>query len=265
MTVRGVGIHSGSPCTVHLHRAPGPIRFLRGGVEIPATLDSVASTHRCTSLAAHGAQIAMVEHVLAALRVQGWWRDVAIEASGPELPILDGSAEPWLEPIAALGVPPPAPAALEPAAPVVAERGLASVRWERGSDEVCCHIAFDHPAIGPQSWCGGSEAFRELLPARTFGFLHESEMLRRDGLARGASAENAIVFTDDGPMRPLRTPHEPVRHKALDLLGDLSLLQRPLAGRVTATRGSHALHIDFMRILASTAPVHHPDAARHAR
>ena len=265
MTVRGVGIHSGAPCTVHLLSAEGPIRFLRDGVEIPAALDAVASTQRCTSLAADGAHVAMVEHVLAALRIAGWWRGVVIEVSGPELPILDGSAEPWMEAIAALGVPPPAPAALEPEFPVVAEKGLASVRWEPGADQICCHIAFDHPAIGPQSWCGGPDSFGELLPARTFGFVHEAEKLRRDGLAQGASTENAIVFTHEGPMRPLRTPHEPVRHKALDLLGDLFLLQRPLAGRVTATRGSHALHIDFMRILTYGASVGQRHAPRRTR
>ena len=266
MTVSGVGIHTGDRCIVHLHRVDGPTRFLRNGVEIPASLEAVDSTLRCTSLASGGERIAMVEHLLAALRATGWWSGVAIEASGVELPILDGSAAPWLEPIASLGAPPPAPSPFAAAGQVAVERGLASVRLDPGPDEICCHIAFDHPSIGPQSWCGGLGDIGALLSARTFGFLHEAEALRRSGLGRGASAENAIVFSEDGPLRPLRTPYEPVRHKALDLVGDLYLLQRPLSGRVTATRGSHALHIDFMRALVHASHARHGSArSRHAR
>lgn len=254
MSVAGVGIHSGRACEVRLHRVDGPVRFLRNGTTIPADVSAVASTERCTTLAAGAERVAMVEHLLAALRVTGWWSGVAVEASAEELPILDGSAEPWLEPIRALGTPPEPPAELAPERPIVAERGLSMVRWEAGPTEVCAHIEFDHPAIGAQTWCGGPDRWAEVLAARTFGFVSEADALLDRGLARGASVENAIVFLEEGPLRPLRTPQEPVRHKVLDLLGDLFLLGRPLAGRITANRGSHALHLDFMRSLTHLSP-----------
>ena len=149
---------------------------------------------------------------------------------------------------------------LAPERPIVAERGLSMVRWEAGPTEICARIEFDHPAIGAQTWCGGPDRWAEVLAARTFGFVSEADALLDRGLARGASVENAIVFSEEGPLRPLRTPQEPVRHKVLDLLGDLFLLGRPLAGRITATRGSHALHLDFMRSLT-----HLPHSARRRR
>lgn len=249
MTVKGIGIHSGRSCRVELHRETGPLRFRRGSAEIPADLAHVVSTQRCTTLGCGSTTIAMVEHLLAALQVSGWWEGVVIDATADELPILDGSAAPWLPAIEALG---PAPASPEPLVPdrsVRVTRGESSVTWEPGPDLVCAHIAFDHPAIGRQTWCGTRDDLKSVLPARTFGFRSEAEALQRAGLARGAGPENAIVFDEDGPSGPLRAPDEPVRHKVLDLVGDLTLLGRPLAGSVTADRGSHALHIAFMEQL----------------
>lgn len=254
MTVTGIGIHSGAPCRVNLHRAEGDVRFLRNGVEIRAHVDAVESTMLCTVLAAGGERIATVEHLLAALSVTGWWRDLVIEASGLELPILDGSAEPWLELIDALGSPPEIPHPLQVVREVQVSKGGSLVRAEPGPPELCCQIDFDHPAIGHQTWCGSPEAYAELLPARTFGFLDQAEMLKREGFALGATEENAIVFTDEGSLRPLRVPDEPVRHKGLDLLGDLFLLGRPLGARVTAVRASHTLHLDFMNELRNVSP-----------
>lgn len=249
MTIVGTGIHSGHTCRVRLHRAAGPIRFRRDGVEIIADVGSVVSTQRCTILGRDGQRVAMVEHLLAALRVAGWWRDVMVEADAEELPILDGSSEPWLAPIAELGAPPPPPRSWAPAEPLVVRRNEGSIAWEPGADRICAEIAFDHPAIGRQAWCGSPEQLSEVLPARTFGLLAEAQALRAAGLARGASEENAIVFAETGPSAPLRVPDEPVRHKVLDLVGDLVLLGRPLEGSITAVRGSHALHVAFMEHL----------------
>lgn len=252
MTVCGIGIHSGSSCRVSLHRSEGPVRFLRNGVTIRATVDRVASADRCTILASGGEQVAMVEHLLAALHVTGWWRGVTIECTAAELPILDGSAEPWLEAIDALGAPPspPSPIVIEDTVELV--QGPQTIRATPGAPSIACDIDFEHPAIGRQRWLGAPPDYPELLPARTFGFLAEAEALRKAGLARGAGADNAVVFADDGPLLPLRSPDEPVRHKALDLLGDLFLLERPVSGRVAVTRGSHALHIAFAARLGRT-------------
>ena len=207
-------------------------------------------TRRSTSLGAGAVVVRQVEHLLAALHIRGHWSGVVVTVSAGELPILDGSAAPWLEALDELGEPAPPPAPLRPTRPlrVSAHGGVA--RLEPGPRELRYEIDFAHPAIGRQRWRGSPHDFGELASARTFGLLAELDALRAQGLAAGASLENAIVFGDEGPLRPLRAPDEPVRHKALDALGDLFLLGRPLDARVSFTRGSHALHVALMRELA---------------
>lgn len=251
--ITGVGIHSGERCRVTLHRYDGPLAFRRGAVDIPALLPNVIGWVRATSLGVGGARVQLVEHLLAALRIHGFFSGVLIEASADELPILDGSAEPWSAAIAELGdpPPPPPPLTLERSVEVSLKGGVA--RLEPGEEELLYSIDFTHPAIGQQSWQGTAESYRELLAARTFGLLSEWETLRAHGLALGAAESHAIVFADDGPMRPLRFPNEPARHKALDAIGDLALLGRPLAAKVHLHRGSHALHHAVMRTLMAGA------------
>jgi UDP-3-O-[3-hydroxymyristoyl] N-acetylglucosamine deacetylase len=247
--IEGVGIHGGNTCRVRLHRGEGPLRFRRGSVEIPARLDCVASTERCVVLASGDARVATVEHLLAALRVAGFWSDVVVEVDGDELPILDGSARPWLEEIERLGDPPPAPEPLTLTRPVTVSDGASQAAASPGPARLDVSVEFPHPAIGRQNWSGGSESWEELLDARTFGFLAELRSLRQAGLASGAGTENAIVFDERGSLGPLRHVDEPVRHKALDLLGDLALLGRPLSATVRVNRGSHRLHVQLMRHL----------------
>lgn len=248
-SVEGVTVHGGERSTVRLHREPGPVRFRRGRVSIPADPDSVVDTRRSTTLAADGARVGQVEHLLAALALRGHWSGVVVEVSADALPILDGSAREWLALVDTLSAPDPAPAPLRPAREVRVRHGDAWATVTPGPPRLCCSIAFDHPAIGRQRWCGGAERFLELADARTFGFLRDLRALLELGLAGGASLENAIVFDDDGPLRPLRSPDEPVRHKALDALGDLALLGRPLHGTIRVHRGSHGLHLALMREL----------------
>jgi UDP-3-O-[3-hydroxymyristoyl] N-acetylglucosamine deacetylase len=247
--IQGVGIHSGANCRVRLHRGHGRLRFRRGSAEIPARLECVASTDRCVVLAAAGARVATVEHLLAALLIAGFWSDVVVEVEGDELPILDGSARPWLEEIERLGDPPPAPEPLTVSTPVTVRDGASLAAATPGPARLDVSVEFPHPAIGRQTWSGGSEEWEELLDARTFGFLAELGSLRAAGLASGAGTENAIVFDERGPLGPLRHADEPVRHKALDLLGDLALLGRPLSATVRVSRGSHRLHVQLMRHL----------------
>lgn len=253
MLTSGIGLHSGAPCLVRLHHEAGPVRFLRVREEIPAQLDYVVETTRSTTLARNGYRVATVEHLLAALRAMGWWQDVLIEVSADEMPILDGSAEPWVEAIAALGRPPVAPAGYLVTAPFSLEVAGAKMAVTPGSEELSAQINFAHAAIGEQAWQGGPEGYRELLSARTFGFLSELEKLREHGLATAASLDNAIVYGANGPLSPLRAPDEPVRHKALDALGDFYLLGRPLLGRLRIERGSHQAHVAFARALLSEA------------
>ena len=106
--IEGTTLHSGVTSKVRLHRDEGAIRFLQNGTYIPASLSNVVATQRSTTLGCEGAKVALVEHLLAALHVRGWWRDLVIEVSADELPILDGSAAPWLEAVDSLGSTSPA-------------------------------------------------------------------------------------------------------------------------------------------------------------
>lgn len=251
--ISGYGLHTGAPSWVHLHREAGAVRFRRGKTEIPARLGSVTDTRRSTTLERHGYRVTTVEHLLAALHVRGWWEGLVIEVSADEVPILDGSAAPWLELLDTLGPPPPAPQGFVVTDTFSLQDGDTRLSVAPGDPELCAEIMFPHPAIGRQRWCGGPADFEALLYARTFGFLSELERLRAGGLATAASLENAVVYGDEGPMTELRAPDEPVRHKALDALGDFYLLGRPLRGRLEVVRGSHSAHVRFARLLLREA------------
>jgi UDP-3-O-[3-hydroxymyristoyl] N-acetylglucosamine deacetylase len=261
----GYGLHTGVFSEVRLHRTEGGVRFLRQGTEIPALLESVIATPRCTILGKDNEKIALVEHLLAALHVAGWWEGVLIEVSGEEIPILDGSAQPWVEEVRALGEPPVQKSVyrvnqeFSRGAGVKGGKGelqispaplLPFLSIEPGeTTRLSVLVDYDHPAIGGQTWEGTPETYAELLSARTFGFLKEYETLRKQGLATHVSLENAIVFHENGTLSPLRFHNEPVRHKALDVLGDFFLLGKPLLGRLSVERGSHHAHVAFMREL----------------
>lgn len=247
--ISGVGLHTGLTSQIRLHPDEGEVRFRRGKQEIPARLDYVINTRRATSLGTNDAQVVMVEHLLAALYAQGWWQNLVIEVSSDEIPILDGSALPWLEALSALGEPAEPPQALTVTAPFSYQQGKTRLAVTPGEPSLCNEIAFDHPAIGKQCWCGTPEHYSELLSARTFGFLEDVRALRAAGLATAAALENVIVFASEGALQALRYPDEPVRHKALDVLGDLFLLGAPLAGQLVVHRGSHDAHIAFARAL----------------
>lgn len=250
-SIAGLGVHSGTHCTVTVIRSDTPVQFIRAGTRIPASSRAVTGTRGCTELGKDGARVAMVEHLLAALHVAGFWSGLTIEVSAEELPILDGSAAPWLELLTGLGEPPPAPQPVTPTRQIQVEAAGGRITFEPGAQQLSCEIDFPHPAIGRQSWTGTPADYADLLEARTFGFLKEFEELRDAGLARGANLGNTVVFDDSGPLQPLRHPQEPVRHKALDALGDLFLLQAPLNGAVRVTRGTHRLHHAFVTELQS--------------
>ena len=203
------------------------------------------------------AEAGTVEHLLAACVGLGIW-DAQLILDGPELPALDGSATGYAEALWEASGPSSVVAPLwRVVRPFAWGEAEAGCRFEPASGcRATCEIAFAEPTIGRQraehdlSKEGAARRFRrELAPARTFGLACEAEALRRQGLARGASLENAVVFGANGPLNPdgLRFPDEPVRHKLVDLLGDLALLGGPLQGHVGAFRASHRLVQESLR------------------
>jgi UDP-3-O-[3-hydroxymyristoyl] N-acetylglucosamine deacetylase len=205
-------------------------------------------TTRCTVLGAGEVRLMTVEHLLAALFIRGIWEGVLLEVAGPEVPILDGSAREWLEALKDFPVSQPEPRPLE--APLQLEEGRSSVLAQPAKGfSLLVTIAFPHPKIGYQAVECPPTALAELAPARTFGFLNELEALRSQGLIKGASPQNALVFSDTETLNPLRMLREPVLHKALDFLGDLYLAGAPYQGRFVVHRGSHRLHVELARRL----------------
>ena len=255
----GVGLHSGEVARLWLHPAPAGhgIRIHRRGSDevIPARVDSAQELSYATRLGLGEASVSTVEHLLSALAGLGV-DNVRIEIDGPEVPIKDGSALPFVRLIERAGLE-------EQAAPVSAIRILEPIevrhdgKWirvEPGREFVVDYrIAFDNPAIGYQRFVGAvdPETYRDAVaPARTFGFLKEVDYLRSRGLARGGTLSNCIVV--DGPKvlsGELRFNDEFVRHKVLDLIGDLALLEYPLIGKVTAYKAGHALHSALSRAI----------------
>ena len=262
--VRGRALHTGQPATVRLAPAPPDhgLRFLRAGVEVPARVDHVVDTHLATVLAAGGQRVGTVEHLLAATVGEGI-DNLRISVDGPELPALDGGALQWVRLLDAAGAVdqdrPCRP--LRPAAPLRLADGPRWVRVLPGPGlELDVTTRFDHPAIGAQRLrlrLAPGVFRRELAWARTFGFLDELGMLLRAGKARGAGVDDVVVYGPTGPLDPagLRSPDEPLRHKMLDLLGDLALLGRPLEGRVIAHMPGHGLTRRLVAaLLAAPAP-----------
>jgi UDP-3-O-[3-hydroxymyristoyl] N-acetylglucosamine deacetylase len=264
----GIGVHSGKSVRLRLLPSPAPgIVFRRTDLakaEMPLAFDRVESRNS-TTLCGDRFQVRTVEHLLAALWVPGI-DSLMIELDADEIPIMDGSAEPFARALqtAGLAMLPFPQAALRVVRPFMLEDGGATIAFappgEENELEISYTINYAHPAIGVQAlrrplrW----DVFvGEIAPARTFGFLKDVEGLHAQGLALGASVENTVVLDETGVMNgPLRFPDEFVRHKLLDLAGDLALLARPLYGRVTAVKAGHRLHFAAVRHLLD-----HPELA----
>ena len=265
VAITGIGLHSGIYTTVELHPVPAGsgITFVRAdldGLRIPARHSSTTALDYATTVGKDDVQIGTVEHLLSALMACGI-TDVDIRIDGPEVPIIDGSALPFMHLIDAAGVrdlgseiP-----VLHIREPIEVVEGDKSIRIVPSNRLVIRYrIDFDHPVIGRQSMhfdFGHDNFLRRIAPARTFGFMRDVEKMRAAGLARGGSVENAIVLNDTHVVNgPLRFRDEFVRHKILDLVGDLALIGRPIVGEITAHRAGHALHSQFVeKILRATA------------
>ena len=227
--------------------------------EIPASVEWIAHCSYATTLMRTGVILSTVEHLLAALR--GANVDNAfIEVDNLELPIMDGSSEVFTEMIERAGIieQPLARRALQVREKVSIEQGNRRISVEPHETYLIdCTIDFAHPLIGEQHFLFEvtNDGFgREIARARTFGFTQEIEALQRADLIRGGSLDNAIVLTPEGMLNEtdLRFSNEFVRHKILDIIGDLSLLGMPLLGRVKATRSGHMLHAALMSKLLRT-------------
>ena len=257
--IRGVGVHSGAPVCATLRPAVAGsgVVFVRadaGGVEIPANVDHIGPSFYATVLERDGVTVSTIEHLMAALYALQI-DDVRVEVDGPEIPILDGSSRPFVTAvleagIEQLGMVREYITIVRPI--VVSEDEKRIAVYPCREYRVTYAIDFDHPLLAYQELTASlwsREAFVEkLAPARTFTFDHEVESLRRAGLARGGSLENAVVISKDGVLNPgLRFPDEFVRHKMLDLTGDLSLIGYPLRGHVVAYRAGHDLHSRLAR------------------
>jgi UDP-3-O-[3-hydroxymyristoyl] N-acetylglucosamine deacetylase/3-hydroxyacyl-[acyl-carrier-protein] dehydratase len=257
----GVGLHTGASVRVVL--APGDsgtgILFRRGDLPgrpvIPASVELVSDTRRGTSLKANGVEVHTVEHVLSALAGLGV-HNAVVELHGPEVPILDGSALPFAEAILQSGIQEMDTdvAPVPPFTPAVLSRGKASLSLQPGdglritclsSDDRGYHTQELTLDITPEVY------LREIAPARTFTFYEDIEPLLAVGKIKGGSLDCAIVIRDGKPEAKggLRFADELVRHKILDVIGDLALCRRPLAGHLVAVRPGHTLNTQFAKEL----------------
>ncbi len=256
----GVGLHSGAPSRVRLQPSQRPGYWL-GWLDQPhAPLlklgpEAVQSTTLCTAVSLGGRRLATVEHLLAALAGTGV-SQAEILVEGPEVPLLDGSALPWVDAIAEAGLEPGegAPSSPQLEEPLTLHQGAGFITALPAPGlRLGAGIEFSEAAIGRQLY--GLEltpaAFvAEIAPARTFGLLSQVEQLRAAGLIQGGALDNALVCDGDHWLNPpLRFADEPVRHKILDLVGDLALVGLPRA-QVFAFRGSHGLHTALAAALA---------------
>ena len=256
----GIGLHSGAPVHLTLFpaRADSGIVFVRIDTpvptEIPARAAEVASTAFATTLGRGDATVATVEHLLAALFGLGI-DNVRIEVDGPELPVMDGSAAPFVYLIRSAGI----FTQREPRHALQVTQKLEVIDGDRRISveparecRVDYAVEFDHPAIRRQEFHMGTvdahHFEREISAARTFGFLAEVRELWKAGLGRGGSLENAVLLDEEKVVNPdgLRWKDEFVRHKVLDLFGDLALLGMPIQGHLRVERGGHALHQKFV-------------------
>ncbi len=258
ISFKGTGVHTGEPIEVKLVPSEeGKIVFRRKDLEeLEFYLEFFSvETAGSTFLEKDGHRIKTVEHLLASLFCL---RIISCEVhlNGSEVPILDGSALPFVDFIKKAGRVPlkKKTRTLKITRPFFLQEGDVGVKVEPDSCfRISCLIDFSHPSIRRQEFSlevNESSFSREIAPARTFGFLKDLSSLQQKGLAIGSSLDNTVALDEEGIINPpLRFPDEFVRHKVLDFIGDLSLLSRPLKGHFQAIRAGHRFHlmtVDFI-------------------
>lgn len=276
----GLGVHSGKTVNMTIRPAPANhgIKFVRtdlpGSPEIPAHFNRVVDTSLATVIGYNGCIVSTIEHLMASFA--GLSIDNAlVELDAYEVPIMDGSAGPFTEAIRSTGIrEQDSPRCFFMInSPIELSDGNRSVAiYPDRTFRITCTIDFNHPLVGEQTITVelNDDLFdAEISRARTFGFFHEVEYLKRYGFARGGSLENAVVLTADGVMNEsgLRFADEFVRHKLLDCIGDFSLLGMPMMGHIVTYRSGHAFNHAFLeKFFASKTAWEtrtlHADAAR---
>lgn len=262
ISCKGIGLHTGHPVTLTLRPAAPDtgLVFVRHGVgksvSVKASVCNLIPTELCTAISVNGTSIQTIEHVLSAL--VGLEVDNAyVEVDAPEVPVMDGSAAPFVQLIKAAGIVPqgrPQPF-LKITKPIeVSDRGRCVRIEPASSSRITYTIQYNHPLIQTQTYTfdWSVSAFeQEIARARTFGFLQEVEMLWAKGLAKGGTLDNTVVLTERGVMNEsgLRFQDEFVRHKVLDLIGDVALLGLPVIGHLVADRSGHALHTKLVETI----------------
>jgi len=254
VALEGIGLHSGKRVRIALSPAPadsGIVFRVGDGDPIPAAPESVVDSHYATTIGRNGTRIFTVEHLMAAAAGLGI-DNLDVEIDGVEVPAMDGSAKPFVALLHSAG------RTTQGARrrPITIQHPIHvgdGNRWLQIVPAPEFRISYtldnDHPAIGTQvlSWTPTEESFvNEYAPARTYGFLKDLGFLRKNGRALGGSLDNTIVIGKSGTLNGLRYRDEFVRHKVLDLIGDLALLGRPLLGHVIARNAGHALNFDLV-------------------
>ncbi len=264
VTANGVGLHTGVEVNLTLRSAPENTGYIfvrtdLDNFEIPASVEYISHCSYATTLMRRGVVLSTCEHLLSALRGTGI-DNCFIEIDNIEVPIMDGSSENFIELIEKAGV-------VEQRSPRHTFHVLEKVEIDQNGRkmsiepaenfEIECVIDFPHPFIERQTFnfiLDNGSFGREIASARTFGFTHEIETLRKANLALGGSLDNAIVLTESGMLNktPLRFDDEFVRHKILDIIGDLALLGMPIKGKVIAEKSGHSVHASLMSKLLKT-------------
>ncbi|MEP7365978.1 MAG: UDP-3-O-acyl-N-acetylglucosamine deacetylase [Acidobacteriota bacterium] len=266
--VSGVGLHSGVPVSIRIVPAPAGtgIVFVRKDLEhflIPASWRHVAKVSYATSLMRQGVLISTTEHLLSVFYSMGI-DNAYVEINNLEVPILDGSGRQFVEMIQSAGLRTYRRRRryLRIKTPVSVEgNGKRITILPSDRFLLTCDIFFDHPMVGRQTLemeVTPERYAADIAPARTFGFQHELDQMRNMGLIRGATLESAVCFDRTQVLNEggLRFPDEPCRHKALDLIGDLALIGRPLLGHVIAERAGHAMHVALVSKIMSDSSLY---------
>jgi UDP-3-O-acyl N-acetylglucosamine deacetylase len=265
VVIKGVGLHTGRKCRAVLKPAPenAGITFVRtdlpGRPEIRASLDNVVEIVRGTTIGKGDARVYTIEHLLSAMN--GHEIDnLIVELDDNEPPVCDGSTKDFVAAVLSAGIADQAAPKtfFTVSAPFEYSSNQSLLRIEPSNEfELSCEIHYEHPMIKTQRlvFTRSTDYDKEIAPARTYCFDYEIEGLKKKGLAKGGSLDNAIVVGPDtiyNPGAALRFPDEFVRHKTLDLLGDLMLIGSPIRAKITAVRAGHGHNVKFLRELLQT-------------
>lgn len=261
VTISGIGLHSGSPVDITITPSHANSGIILKRVDIPSSAGvkansrNISSTKLCTVLGKESNSIATVEHLMAAFSILGI-DNAMVEVGGPEIPIMDGSAVPFVRRIVEVGVK-SLPAfrsyfkVTKPFEVTIGDQYIRVLPFD--GLKIKCEIDFSDMVIGRQKaeYLEGACNIERVLGSRTFCHINDVHAMRQQGLARGGSLENAVVVSDAGVINEdgLRCKDEFVQHKLLDMIGDLYLLGRPLIGHVEAFKPGHSLQAYFMREL----------------